>query len=73
MKDNYTYLTVSSKDIDKIKKDLKLEVKEETNTYTKFINNLDSNEIIKRLSKYDIEKLLIENISLEDLFSKYYK
>ncbi len=73
MKDNYTYLTISSKDIDKIKKDLKLEIKEETNTYTKFINNLDSNEIIKRLSKYDIDKLLIENISLEDLFSKYYK
>lgn len=73
LKDNYTYLTISSKDIDKIKKELKLEVKEETNTYTKFINNLDSNEIIKRLSKYDIDKLLIENISLEDLFSKYYK
>ena len=73
MKDNYTYLTISSKDIDKIKKDLKLEIKEETNTYTKFINNLESNEIIKRLSKYDIDKLLIENISLEDLFSKYYK
>ena len=73
LKDNYTYLTISSKDIDKIKKDLKLEIKEDTNTYTKFINNLDSNEIIKRLSKYDIDKLLIENISLEDLFSKYYK
>ena len=73
MKDNYTYLTVSSKDIDKIKKDLKLEVIEENKSYTKFINDLEPNLLISKLSKYEIDKLLIENISLEDLFSKYYK
>lgn len=72
-KENYTYLTILSKDIDKIKKELKLEIKEENSNGTKFINNKDSNELISILSKYNIEKLLIENISLEDLFEKYYK
>ena len=73
MKDNYTYLTITSKDINKIKKDLKLEIKEENGNTIKFINNMDSNELINKLSKYNIDKLLIENISLEDLFSRYYK
>ena len=72
-KNSYTYLTISSSDIDKIKKDLKLEIKEESKNEIKFINNMDSNELIKRLSNYKINKLLIENISLEDLFSNYYK
>ena len=72
-KNNYTYLTISSKNIDKIKKDLKLEIKEENNNEVKFINNIESNDLIKKLAKYDIDKLLIETISLEDLFENYYK
>ncbi len=72
-KDNYTYLTISSKDIEKIKKDLKLKIVNENNNEVKFINDIDNNTLIKKLSKYDIDKLLIETISLEDLFSKYYK
>lgn len=72
-KDNYTYLTVVSSDIEKIKEDLKLEIKSENNDEVKFINNMDVNKLIKKLSKYKIDKLLIENISLEDLFERYYK
>ena len=72
-KNNYNYLTILSKDINKIKEELKLEIKEEKNNEVKFINNLDSNNLIKILSKYNIEKLLIEEISLEDLFVNYYK
>ena len=72
-KNNYTYLTISSSEIDRIKKDLKLEIKEENKNKIKFINNMDSNILIKKLSNYKIDELLIENISLEDLFSNYYK
>ena len=72
-KNNYTYLTISSSEINKIKKDLKLEIKDESKKEIKFINNMDTNELIKKLSNYKIDKLLIENISLEDLFSNYYK
>ena len=73
LKNNYTYLTISSHDINKIKNDLKLEIINEKNNEVKFINNIDNNELIKKLSKYKIDKLLIENISLEDMFEKYYK
>ena len=72
-KDNITYLTISSNDIESIKKDLKLEIKNESRNEVTFINNIDINILIKKLSNYKIDKLLIENISLEDLFSKYYK
>ena len=71
--ENYTYLRVTSKDISKIKKDLNLKVVSENDNEIKFINNLNPNELIKKLVKYDIDKFLIEEISLEDLFINYYK
>ena len=72
-KQNYTHLIITSKDINKIKKELNLKIINQTTEETKFINNLDPNDLIKKLSKYDIQKLLIEEISLEDLFINYYK
>ncbi len=72
-KNDYVYLTISSKDINKIKKDLKLKIKEDNGNTIKFICDIETNELINKLSKYNIDKLLIENISLEDLFEEYYK
>ena len=72
-KDNYTYITIKSRDIDKIKKDLKLKIKEEKPDEIKFINDSDINDIIHKVSKYNIDKLLIEEMSLEDLFINYYR
>ena len=72
-KNNYTYLIIESKDISKIKKELKLEIVEEKDNIIKYINNMKSNELIKILSKYNIDNLLIEEIPLEDLFMNYYK
>ena len=72
-KENYTYLTIGSDEIDKIKEELKLEIKEEKNNEVKFINNIDINTLIKKLGKYKIDKLLIEEITLEDLFANYYR
>ncbi|MBE6161359.1 MAG: ABC transporter ATP-binding protein [Firmicutes bacterium] len=72
-KNNYTYLTIRSNDIKKIKKELNLEIKEEKEEKVKFINNMDCNTLINKLSKYNIDSLLIEEITLEDLFEKYYR
>lgn len=72
-KENYTYLKIISKDINKIKKDLKLKIYKESNNEIVFINNMDFNTLISKLSKYNIEHLLIEEIPLEDLFMNYYK
>lgn len=72
-KENYTYLTIGSNEINKIKEELKLEIKEERKNEIKFINNIDINTLINKLGKYKIDKLLIEEISLEDLFANYYR
>ena len=72
-KNDYIYLTIASKDIIEIKKELKLKIKEETKNEVKFLSDIEINTLIKKLSKYNIDRLLIENISLEDLFEEYYK
>ena len=72
-KDSFTYLTIESSDIDKIKKELKLKVIEEHKNEAKFINNLEPDELLNKLSKYKIDRLLIEEVTLEDLFINYYK
>ena len=72
-KENYTYLTIISKEIPKLKKELNLKIVNEDDHEIKFINNLSPNDLIKKLAKFDIDKFLIEDISLEDLFINYYK
>ena len=72
-KENYTYLKIQSNEINKIKKELNLEIITENNQEITFLNNIKPNELIKKLSKYNIQKLIIEDIPLEDLFMKYYK
>ena len=70
--ENLTYLTIKSKDIAKIKDELNQKILSEENDEIKFLNDLKPNEVIKILSKFDITNLLIEEISLEDLFIHYY-
>jgi len=72
-KNNMTYLTIESTEIEKIKNDLGLKIILEDNNTIKFINNLNPNELLKKITKYKISKLLIEEISIEDLFMEYYK
>ena len=71
--DNYTYLKITSEEIDKIKEELKLKILKETDNEIIFINSLKPNELISKLSGFNIEHLLIEEIPLEDLFLNYYK
>ncbi len=71
-KENYTYLKIKSKDINKIKKELDLKIYKESDNEVVFINNYDINKLIKILSKYNLAYLLIEEVPLEDLFINYY-
>lgn len=70
---NLTNVTITSNEIEKITKELKVEVETKDKKTIKFKNTLDSNNLIKILSKYEIEKLLIEEPTLEDIFLHYYK
>ncbi len=72
-KDSYTYLIIKSKEIEKIKKDIKLKIYDESKDKIIFINTLKPNELITKLKDYKIEHLLIEEVPLEDLFINYYK
>lgn len=71
-KKNLTFVTIKSKDIVKIIKDLKLDVKANDNVI-RFKNEISSDKLINILSKYKIDKLLIEEATLEDIFLHYYK
>ena len=72
-KENYTYLIISSKEVNKIEKDLKLKVLKKEKDEITLLNNLNPNILIDKLSDYKIDKLLIQEVSLEDLFINYYK
>ena len=72
-KKNLNYVTIESEDNDKIIKDLKLEVSTKNDNLIKFKNSLSSDKLIKSLSKYKIDKILIEEPTLEDIFLHYYK
>jgi len=73
LKNNKTYLTIESINIEKVKKELNLKIIYENDNTVKLLNDKNINEIIKALSKYDINKVLIEEVSIEDMFIEYYK
>lgn len=68
-----TYLTIESDEVDKIKKELNMKIIAENDNLVKFINTLKPNKLLEILSKYKISKLLVEEVSIEDLFIDYYK
>ena len=72
-KKNLTFIKLTSKDIKDIIKDLSIDVIEQDNNQIKFANKLSPNDLINKLSKYDIEKILIEEATLEEMFLHYYK
>ena len=71
-KKNLTFVTIKSNENEKIIKDLKLDIKE-SNDIIRFKNELSSDKLIKSLSKYKIDKVLIEEATLEDIFMHYYR
>ena len=70
---NLHLVTIKSNDIKKIIKELNVEVETINEDTIKFKNTLSSDNLIKLLSNYKIENLLIEEPTLEDIFLHYYK
>ncbi|MBR3133238.1 MAG: ABC transporter ATP-binding protein [Clostridia bacterium] len=68
-----TYVTITSKDCEKIINDLKLDIKDYKDNTISFKNFMESNELLKAIVKYDIDKIYIEPASIEDVFMHYYK
>lgn len=72
-KKNLTHVTIQSKQIDKIIKHLNLEDYARVGQAIKFKNTMHPDDLVKGLSTYRIEQLLIEEASLEDILLHYYR
>lgn len=72
-KKSLTFVTITSKDIKDIKKALKVKTILDEDNIIKFANTMNDDTLIKKLSKYTIDKILIEEATLEDVFLHYYK
>ena len=70
---NLNFVTITSPDINNIIKDLRLDNNLLDNNTIRFENNIDINTLIKILAKYQIDKILIEEATLEDIFLHFYK
>lgn len=72
-KKSLTLVTITSSQAKEIKEDLKVNIILEEGNTIKFGNNLLPDELIKKLSKYTIDRILIEEATIEDMFLHYYK
>lgn len=70
---NLTFITITSEQVKDIVKDLKVNIIFEEGSTVKFGNNLPHDELIKKISKYKIDRILIEEATLEDMFLHYYQ
>ena len=72
-KKNLVFVTIESEEIEKIISDLKIDIISKDDNTIKFKNELSPDILIKKLTKYKINKFLIEESTLEDIFLHYYK
>ncbi len=67
-----TFVTIRSAQVTDIVNELGVRIISEEKNYVRFANSIPDNELIKILSHYTIDKLLIEEATLEDIFFHYY-
>ena len=72
-KKNLTLVTITSNQSKEIKEDLKVNIIFEEGNTIKFGNSLPPDELIKKLSKFTISRILIEEATIEDMFLHYYQ
>lgn len=71
---DFLVITIIAKNIKKAKLPLKhMQIRESTNDKLQFIYTGNINELLADLSNVEIEKLLIEESDLEDIFLHYFK
>lgn len=67
-----SFVKIRSDQVSEIVKELGVKVISEEKNYVHFANSVPDNKLIKILSRYTIDKLLIEEATLEDIFLHYY-
>lgn len=66
-------VTITSPQAKAIAADLAIPCRSETENTIQFSNRLPDDELIKKLSQYHIDKIFIEEATLEDMFFHYYE
>ena len=66
------FVTVTTDDVDALISDLGVKVLSKEDHTVRFANVLPDDELIKKLSNYRIDKILIEEATLEEMFMHYY-
>ena len=72
-KRHLSVVTLTSKDVDNIIKTLGIEVVDREGDTIKFNSSLTDDKLIKSLSKFSIDKILINEPSLEEMLLHYYR
>ena len=72
-KKNLTFVTVTSNQVEDIEKDLEISLIYKQENTIKFANKIEPDKLIKKLAKYNVQRVLIEEATLEDMFLHYYK
>lgn len=70
---NLSYITITSKDSNKIITDLGIDTISSSDNTIVFKNTDNANDLLKKLVKYDIENIYIEQAPIEDIFLHYYE
>lgn len=70
---DFSIITIVSENIDKIKNELNQELIIDEANKIKFIYQDNINNLIKLLNNYNINKILIEDPSIEEIFMHYYR
>ena len=68
-----TFVTIQSNEVEEIIKDLEINVIEKKENFVKFKNTFEADKLIKKLAKYKLDKILIEEATLEEMLLHYYK
>ena len=69
---NFDIVTIKSKQLDKIEKEVEASLIFKDKEEIKFMNKTSASDLITMLAKYDIDKILIEEPSIEEIFMHYY-
>lgn len=72
-KKSLTFVTITSSQLDEIIQSLGVNIISKNENTMKFANTIPHDELIKKLSKFSIERILIEEATLEDMFLHYYR
>ena len=72
-KKSLTFVTITSSQLDEIIQSLGVKIISKDENTMKFANTIPHDELIKKLSKFSIERILIEEATIEDMFLHYYR